>query len=151
MDCHTRPKISAMFAAVTGRAWDFVQGLAYAWYLIISNFVCSFTSGLFSRQGFLSTIQKFAQFFLPFYQNLVDFLQTNFTNNLLYITTTYSEKPEGASSQERWIFRVFKNPVIFKPRGQHSIVPRKHYSSSHTFAAREWASNYWVSGRAVEI
>jgi hypothetical protein len=38
---------------------------------------------------------KFCTLFQLFYQNSVDFFQTNFTGNLLCIRTTYSEKPEG--------------------------------------------------------
>jgi hypothetical protein len=50
----------------------------------------------------------------------VDFLQKNFTGILLYITTTYSEKPEGRSSREREILQVFKNPVAFKTTDKDS-------------------------------
>jgi len=39
---------------------------------------------------------KFHTVYPLFYQNSVDVLQINFTNCILYITTTYSEKPEGA-------------------------------------------------------
>jgi hypothetical protein len=44
---------------------------------------------------------KFHTLFWLFYQNLVDSLRKNFTGDILYTTTTHSEKPEGSSSQER--------------------------------------------------
>jgi len=48
------------------------------------------------------------------YQNSVDLLQKNFTSNLLFTMTTYSEKPEGSSSQERDDTLSFQNPVVYQ-------------------------------------
>jgi len=57
------------------------------------NFFLHFISGNYPTVNHL----KFAVF-LQFYQNSVVFLQKK---HLSCITTTYSEKPEGASLQER--------------------------------------------------
>jgi hypothetical protein len=45
---------------------------------------------------FSSDHSKFHTVYPLFYQNSVDSLQINFTNYILYITTTNSEEPEGA-------------------------------------------------------
>jgi len=61
------------------------------------------------------------------YQNLnsVDFLQINFTSNILYIMATNSEEPEDAIQSERWMLQVFKSLLIFKLNARNNIIGSK--------------------------
>jgi hypothetical protein len=80
MDCHARPKISAMYA--------------------------NFISGNVSRKGFLSVIQNFVYFFCCFIKTR--WISSKHTS---CIKTTYSEKPEGASSREGRYSKFLKTPL----------------------------------------
>ena len=89
------------------RAWNIHKIELYQIYLTISPL--NNLSGMVYHKWF-----KIGHVFVLLHENLVDFLQIKYTSNLLCITTTYSENPEGGSSQERWILWVFKNLLIFK-------------------------------------
>ena len=65
------------------------------------KFLLQFYIRKFLQTGFSIDHPEFCTVFLQFYQNSVDFLKKKFTGNLLCTTTTYPEKPEGATSQER--------------------------------------------------
>jgi hypothetical protein len=76
---------------------------------------------IYSERVFCRFFKILHSFFCCFIKTRWISPKTNFASNLLCTTTTYSEKPEGTSSREREILRVFfKNPVVFITNDKHS-------------------------------
>jgi hypothetical protein len=72
------------------------------------KFYLQFYFWKFIQTGFSVNDSKICTAFLLFYQNLVDFLQTNFTSNILCIINTYSEIPRSQRVQVRGKGRYYK-------------------------------------------
>jgi len=65
------------------------------------NFILQFSVVTVIQTWFSANHMKFHPIFLQFYQISMDFFQINWTASFVCTMSTYSEMPEGASSQGR--------------------------------------------------